>query len=207
MKIDLKNLTIRKASEAMKRGDFTARELAQAYLDEIKKKNPCINAYLEIYDDVLKQADEAQKFVGKNFLAGIPLAIKDNILIKGRKAQSASKILDGYVAPYDATVIEKLKKEHVVFIGRTNMDEFAMGGSTENSAFGVTQKSDGYFASLRWLIRWLGGSSRYGRGYWSTWFRHWRLCKTTSKFLRSRRTQTDLWLSFSPRTYGHGFVT
>lgn len=138
-KIDIKKLTIRKASDAMKRADFTARELAQAYLDEIKKNNPSINAYLEIYDDVLKQADEAQKFVGKNFLAGIPLAIKDNILIKGKRAQSASKILDGYVAPYDATAIEKLKKEHVVFIGRANMDEFAMGGSTENSAFGVTK--------------------------------------------------------------------
>ncbi len=139
MAIDLKNLTIRKANQALVRGDFTARELSQAYLDEIKKKNPEINAYLEIYDDVLKQADEAQKFVGKNFLAGIPLAIKDNILIKGKHAQSASKILDGYVAPYDATAIEKLKKEHVVFIGRANMDEFAMGGSTENSAFGVTK--------------------------------------------------------------------
>ena len=139
MKIDLQNLTIRKANEAMQRGEFTARELSEAYLAEIKKKNPEINAYLEIYDDVLKQADEAQKFVGKNFLAGIPLAIKDNILIKGRKVSSASKILDGYVAPYDATAIEKLKKEHVVFIGRANMDEFAMGGSTENSAFGVTK--------------------------------------------------------------------
>ncbi len=139
MAIELKNLTIRKASEALKRGDFTTRELAQAYLDEIKKKNPEINAYLEIYDDVLKQADEAQKYVGKNFLAGIPLAIKDNILIKGKRAQSASKILEGFVAPYDSTAIEKLKKEHVVFIGRANMDEFAMGGSTENSAFGVTK--------------------------------------------------------------------
>jgi len=152
MKIELKNLTIRKASEAMKRGDFTARELSQAYLDEIKKKNPEINAYLEIYDDVLKQADEAQKFVGKNLLAGIPLALKDNILIKGRRAQSASKILSGYVAPYDATTIEKLKKEHVIFIGRANMDEFAMGSSTENSAFGVTKNPHDVF-------RVAGGSS------------------------------------------------
>ncbi len=152
MKIDIKKLTIRKASEALKRGDFTTRELSQAYLDEIEKKNPEINAYLEIYDDVLKQADEAQKFVGKNLLAGIPLALKDNILIKGRRAQSASKILSGYVAPYDATTIEKLKKEHVIFIGRANMDEFAMGSSTENSAFGVTKNPHDVF-------RVAGGSS------------------------------------------------
>ena len=72
-------------------------------------------------------------------LTGIPLSIKDNILIKGRKASSASKMLENYTATYDATVIEKLKKQGAVFLGRTNMDEFAMGGSTENSAYGVTK--------------------------------------------------------------------
>ena len=155
MKIDLQTLTIRKAHDAFKNGDFTATELAQAYLDEAKKRNPEINAYLEIYDDVIEQAKEADKRIeewrmkkggekkGDNadfpLLLGIPFAIKDNILIKGRIASAASKMLENYTATYDATVIEKLKKEGVVFIGRTNMDEFAMGGSTENSAVGVTK--------------------------------------------------------------------
>lgn len=140
--IDLTNLTIKKAHEDMKKGLYSAVDLANSYLNEIKSKNGEINAYLEVYSDVLEQAKEADKRFKDGtatVLTGIPFAIKDNILIKGRIASSASKILENYHATYDATVIEKLKKEGVVFIGRTNMDEFAMGGSTENSAFGVTK--------------------------------------------------------------------
>ncbi|MEI6843498.1 MAG: Asp-tRNA(Asn)/Glu-tRNA(Gln) amidotransferase subunit GatA [bacterium] len=140
--IDVHFLTILSAHESLKAGKFTARELAEEYLKNIKSKNADINAYLEVYNDVLKQADEADKKIKNGemtMLTGIPLAIKDNLLNKGKKVTSASKILENFVAPYDATVIEKLKKEGVVFLGRANMDEFAMGGSTENSAFGVTK--------------------------------------------------------------------
>jgi len=151
--IDLKTLTIQKAHEALVRGDFTVRDLCQAYLDEIKKRDSDIHAYLEVYDDVMKQADEAQKKVGKgNPLAGIPIAIKDNMLLEGKIATSASKILTGYVAPYTATAIKKLRDAGAVFIGRTNMDEFAMGSSTENSAYGVTKNPHD-------LSRVAGGSS------------------------------------------------
>lgn len=140
--MNLKDITIKKAHEALTKGDFTAVDLAKSYLDEIKKKDGEIHAYLEVYNDVLEQAKEADKIIksGKaGLLTGIPISIKDNILIKGRKASAASKILENYTATYDATVIEKLKKEGVVFLGRTNMDEFAMGGSTENSAYGPTK--------------------------------------------------------------------
>jgi aspartyl-tRNA(Asn)/glutamyl-tRNA(Gln) amidotransferase subunit A len=145
IKIDSKfltGLTIKQAHEAMKRGDYTAVALSEAYLAEIEKKNHELNAYLEVFSDVLDQAkvaDEKFKSGEATLLTGIPFAIKDNILIKGRIASSASKLLENYTATYDATVIEKLKKEGVVFLGRTNMDEFAMGGSTENSAYGVTR--------------------------------------------------------------------
>lgn len=135
----LETLTIQNAHEALVRGDFTAVELAQAHLDAIAAKNPELNAYLEVFDDVLDQAARADEHIkaGKaTILTGIPLAIKDNILIKGKRCTSASKILQGFVAPYNATVIERLMKEGAVFLGRTNMDEFAMGGSNENSAFG-----------------------------------------------------------------------
>ncbi len=142
MEIDLKTLTIKKAHEAILAGEYSARDLAKAYLLEIQKKDTNIHAYLEVYSDVMEQAEVAdQKFKNgeATILTGIPVAIKDNILIQGRIASAGSKILENYHATYDATVIEKLKKEGVVFIGRTNMDEFAMGGSTENSAYGVTK--------------------------------------------------------------------
>lgn len=139
MSIDLNTLTIEKAHKHLTDGDFSAVELAQAFLNEIKKKNKDLNAYLEVFDDVLEQAKEADKKIKEgnaDILTGIPIAVKDNILIKGRRVGAASKILEGYRATYDATAIAKLKEKGVVFLGRTNMDEFAMGGSTENSAYG-----------------------------------------------------------------------
>ncbi len=140
--INTKELTIKKAHEDMMSGKYTAVDLVSAYLENIKNKDKEIHAYLEVFSDVLEQAKEADRRIkaGENFtlLTGIPFAIKDNILIKGRIASSASKMLENYRATYDATVIKKLKEAGAVFIGRANMDEFAMGGSTENSAYGVT---------------------------------------------------------------------
>lgn len=140
--IDLENLTIKKAHDHLVKKDFSAVELAESYLAEIKKKNPEIHAYLEVFADVKKQAEAADKILAAreaHMLTGIPLAIKDNMLIKGRIASSASKILENYRAPYNATAVEKLLAHHPVLLGRTNMDEFAMGASTENSAFGPTR--------------------------------------------------------------------
>lgn len=140
--IHLNTLTILKARKELDAKEYSAVDLAQAYLVEIEKHNTNLNVYLEVYDDVLEQAKNADRLIaeGKSYpLLGIPLSIKDNILIKGKKASSASKMLENYVASYDATVINKLKSQGAVFLGRVNMDEFALGGSTENSAFGVTK--------------------------------------------------------------------
>ncbi|MDO8572206.1 MAG: Asp-tRNA(Asn)/Glu-tRNA(Gln) amidotransferase subunit GatA [bacterium] len=140
--MDLKTLTIKKAHEHLAQGDFSAMELSEAYLKNIEAHNKNINAYLEVFNDIEEQAKESQKIIESKkggIFTGIPIAVKDNILIKGKRASSASKILEGYTATYDATVIKKLKADGAVFLGRTNMDEFAMGGSTENSAFGATK--------------------------------------------------------------------
>ncbi len=141
-KINLKDLTIKKAQEHLKNGDFTAVELADAYKKEIQAKNKDLNAYLEMFADIDTQAKEADKKIKAGTagpLTGIPLSIKDNILIKGRVASSASKMLENYHATYNATVIDKLLEQNAIFLGRTNMDEFAMGSSTENSAYGVVK--------------------------------------------------------------------
>jgi aspartyl-tRNA(Asn)/glutamyl-tRNA(Gln) amidotransferase subunit A len=140
--LDLKNLTIEKAREGMQSGEFTSVDLVNAYLKNISEKNKNLNAYLEVFPDALEQAKHADEIIKKGEgkeLTGIPIAIKDNILIKGKIASAASKILENYVASYDAFVIKKLKEEGAVFIGRTNMDEFAMGSSTQTSAFGVAR--------------------------------------------------------------------
>src|SRR3989344_4182774 len=138
---DLNKLSIAEAGKKLAAGEITAVDLARACLAEIKKRNADLNAYLEVFDDVEKQAAraDARRKAGENHpLLGIPLAVKDVISIEGRRVSAASKILEGYVAIYDATVIKKLKEAGAVFVGRANTDEFAMGGSTENSAYGPT---------------------------------------------------------------------
>lgn len=140
--IDLKNLTIQIAHEALKNGEYTVTDLVNAYLEVIKEKNKDINAYLEIYSDVLDQAKIAEgmfKNGTATLMTGIPIALKDNILFDGHVASASSKILENYKATYDADIIKQLKSVGTVFIGRVNMDEFAMGSSTETSAFGNTK--------------------------------------------------------------------
>ena len=149
----LNNLTIKKARKLLTDREISAKELTAYYLKNIEEKNKDINAYLEVFADALSEAEKLdKKDIGNQPLWGIPMAIKDNILIKGKICSAGSQMLQNYKASYDATTIKKLKSAGAVFLGRTNMDEFAMGASTENSAYGVTKNPHD-------LTRVAGGSS------------------------------------------------
>lgn len=129
--------------EQFKRGEITASAIASYYLKRITKFDPQIGAFLKVLEEsVLQQAEKLDQKRAVNQplgkLAGIPIAIKDNILVQGEIATCGSKFLTNYKAPYDATAIDLLKREDALIIGKTNMDEFAMGSSTENSALQKT---------------------------------------------------------------------
>ncbi len=140
----LHDLTIKKFHEGLKNKEFSAFDVAKTFFDYIGTRDQEVGAYLSINkDEALKQAELADIKVAKNepleWLTGVPMAIKDNILIQGLPATAASKMLENYKAAYDATVITRLKSAGAVFLGKTNLDEFAMGSSTENSAFQKTR--------------------------------------------------------------------
>lgn len=154
---DRMNFTITESREALKNGSLTSESLVQKSIDTFKSdKNSALplNAFLEIYDDALLRAQAADKEISearkkgesalaelftKKPLLGLPFANKDNISAKGKRLTCASKILEGYVAPYNATVIERLINAGAIPLGRCNQDEFAMGSSTEYSCYGPTR--------------------------------------------------------------------
>ena len=138
--MELYEYTVHELVEKLEKGEVTSVEITKSYFDRIKDKDPLVKAYVSTMEEEAmakaKEIDEKRKAgepVSK--FAGIPIGIKDNMCITGTKTTCSSKMLENFVAPYNATVIEKLNKEDLVYLGKLNMDEFAMGGSTENSAF------------------------------------------------------------------------
>lgn len=138
--MELYELTAHELMDKLAKAEVTSEEITKSYFDRIREKDGEVKAYVSIMEEEAlskaRSVDEARK-AGKpvSKYAGIPIGIKDNMCITGTKTTCSSKMLENFVAPYNATVIENLNKEDMVYLGKTNLDEFAMGSSTENSAF------------------------------------------------------------------------
>ena len=141
--MDITNLTVHELMEKLGNNELTSEEITKAYVDRINDKEKDVNAFVTtLCDEALEKAkkmDEKRKSGDiKSNLAGIPIGIKDNLCTKGVKTTCSSRMLEDFIAPYDATVVEKLNNEDLIDLGKLNMDEFAMGASTEYSYFKKT---------------------------------------------------------------------
>lgn len=145
---DLTRLSLAEITSALHRGEFSSRELTQAFLERIQRLEPCLHAFITLTPELaLAQAAEADRRLAgwrkdptqdASPLLGVPMAIKDVLSVAGVRCTCGSRILENFVPPFDATVVERLRTAGIVVLGKTNTDEFAMGSSTENSAYGVT---------------------------------------------------------------------
>lgn len=129
--MDITELTVHELIEKLEKKELTSTEITQSYVDRIKEKEPEVQAFVTtLEDDALKQAKNIDKKRESgeitNKLAGIPIGIKDNMCTKGIKTTCSSRMLENFVSPYDATVVEKLNSENLIDLGKLNMDEFAM---------------------------------------------------------------------------------
>lgn len=141
--MNLRNITIKEARKLLDNGELTSLELTDFFLQRIsdldENLKTCISVFFDSAREDAKEADKRIAQGEKGDLLGIPYLLKDIILTKGKKTTAASKMLENYIAPYDATVVKKLNQAGAVLLGKTNLDEFAHGASTENSAFFVTK--------------------------------------------------------------------
>lgn len=140
----MKKYSIKDLVKKIQNKEISCEEVIDFYIKEIEKKEDKIDAFLSLdKENAIKKAKYLDEKIAKGekvgLLAGIPIAIKDNMCTRGVKTTCASKMLEDFIPPYDATVIKKLEQEDAILIGKTNLDEFAMGSSTENSAFKITK--------------------------------------------------------------------
>ena len=142
--MDITELTVHELQEKLKNKELTIKEITEAYINRINEKEKDVQAFVtELTDEAKKSAEEIQSKLENGEItgefAGIPIGIKDNICTKGIKTTCSSRMLENFVSPYDATVMEKINNENMIDLGKLNMDEFAMGGSTEYSYFHPTR--------------------------------------------------------------------
>ena len=199
--MNITELTVHELQEKLKNKELTVTQIVDAYTENIENRENDVQAFVTtLNNEAKKQAQEIQEKIdnGEELgeFAGIPIGIKDNMCTKGVKTTCSSRMLENFIAPYDATVVEKLKDENIINLGKLNMDEFAMGGSTEYSYFKKTRNpwnlnkvpggsSGGSAAAVAaGMVPWALGSDTGG------------IYKTTIKFLWSCRIKTYIWISF-----------
>lgn len=156
--MELYELTVHELVDKLEKNEITSEDIVKSYSKRIEEKEKDVQAFVTVTTDT---AIEKSKNINreKSKLAGIPIGLKDNLCTKGVLTTCSSKMLENFIAPYDATVVEKLENEGIISLGKLNMDEFAMGASTEYSAFKVTKNPWNLRNSSRWFKRWKCSSS------------------------------------------------
>ena len=199
--MSLEPKTIRQHADDLSAGKYSSVELTQFYLDRIATTDQKLNSFISTCPDsalaAAAAADKMRSQGNNNPLCGIPLAQKDIFCTEGIKTSCGSKMLDNFIAPYDATVISNFKQAGAVMLGKTNMDEFAMGSSNENSYYGAVKNP--------WDLNSTPGGSSGGSAAavaarfcsWRNRHRYWWLDPSTCSILRYNRHEANLWLRFT----------
>lgn len=195
--MSLTSLTAVELGKKIKAKEVTVKEALEAVFAQIDKSEETINSYVNLYrEEAFQKAEEVQKKIDAGELtgplAGVPVAIKDNICTKGMTTTCSSKILYNFVPTYTAQAVENLEAAGAVIIGKTNMDEFAMGSTTETSAFGATKKSVEYGTRTGGIFRRFLCSRCRGGMLLCIGFRHRRFHPSAKLFLRSDRIKANL---------------